>query len=145
MVSCTWWSSQTGFCRFIVAWQLSNTSDGAFYVEALRQALRHGQPDIFNTGQGVQFTAQSFTQELEAASIRISMDGRGRVFDNIFVERLWRTIKYEDIYIKKYATGPELLTDLGDYFDLYNYEWPHQSLGYCTPADVHFSVILPIL
>lgn len=133
------------FSRFVVAWQLSNTLDGAFYVAALRQALRHGQPEIFNTDQGVQFTAQPFTQELEAASIRISMDGRGRIFDNIFVERLWCTVKYEDIYIKKYATVPELLTDLGDYFDLYNYEWPHQSLGYCTSADAHFAVNLPIL
>lgn len=133
------------FSRFVVAWQLSNTLDGAFCVEALRQALRHGQPEIFNTDQGVQFTAQAFTQELEAASIRISMDGRGRVFDNIFVERLWRTVKYEDIYIKEYATVSELLTGLGNYFDLYNYERPHQSLGDCTPADVHFAVNVPIL
>jgi putative transposase len=133
------------FSRFVVAWQLSNTLDGAFCVEALRQALQHGQPEIFNTDQGVQFTAQAFTQELEAADICISMDGRGRVFDNIFVERLWRTVKYEDIYIKEYATVPELLNGLGDYFDLYNYERPHQSLGYCTPADVHFAVNVPIL
>jgi len=133
------------FSRFVVAWQLSNTLDGAFCVEALRQALRHGQPEIFNTDQGVQFTAQAFTQELEAASIRISMDGRGRVFDNIFVERLWRTVKYEDIYIKEYATVPALFAGLSDYFDLYNYERPHQSLGYCTPADVHFAVNVPIL
>ncbi|MCA9943348.1 MAG: transposase, partial [Anaerolineales bacterium] len=104
-----------------------------------------GQPEIFNTDQGVQFTAQAFTQELEAAGIRISMDGRGRVFDNIFVERLWRTVKYEDIYIKECATVPELFTGLSDYFDLYNYERPHQSLGYCTPADVHFAVNAPIL
>ena len=133
------------FSRFVVAWQLSNTLDGAFCVEALRQALRHGQPEIFNTDQGVQFTAQAFTQELEAASIRISMDGRGRVFDNIFVERLWRTVKYEDIYIKEYATVPELLAGLSDYFNVYNYERPHQSLGYCTPTDVHFAVNVPIL
>ncbi len=133
------------FSRFVVAWQLSNTLDGAFCLDALRQALRHGQPEIFNTDQGVQFTAHPFTQELEAARIRISMDGRGRVFDNIFVERLWRTVKYEDIYIKEYATVPELLTGLSDYFDLYNYERPHQSLGYCTPADVHFAVNAPFL
>ena len=133
------------FSRFVVAWQLSNTLDGAFCVEALRQALQHGQPEIFNTDQGVQFTAQAFTQELEAASIRISMDGRGRVFDNIFVERLSRTVKYEDIYIKEYATVSELLIGLGDYFDLYNYERPHQSLRYCTPTDVHFAVNVPIL
>jgi putative transposase len=133
------------FSRFVVAWQLSNTLDGAFYVEALRQALRHGQPEIFNTDQGVQFTAQAFTQELEAADIYINMDSRGRVFDKIFVERLWRTVKYEDIYIKEYATVPELFTGLGDYFNLYNYERPHQSLGYCTPADVLFAVNVPIL
>jgi len=133
------------FSRFVLAWQLSNTLDGAFCVEALRQALLHGQPEIFNTDQGVQFTAYDFTNELQSANIRISMDGRGRVFDNIFVERLWRTVKYEDIYIKEYATVPALFTGLGDYFDLYNYERPHQSLGYCTPADVHFAVNVPIL
>jgi putative transposase len=133
------------FSRFVVAWQLSNTLDGAFCVQALQRALCHGQPDIFNTDQGVQFTASAFTQTLEKAGIRISMDGRGRVFDNIFVERLWRTVKYEDIYIKEYATVPALLTGLGNYFDLYNYERPHQSLGYCTPADVHFAVKVPLL
>ena len=83
------------FSRFVVAWQLSNTLDGALCLSALRLALRHAQPEIFNTDQGVQFTAHDFTGELEAAGIRISMDGRGRVFDNIFVERLWRTVKYE--------------------------------------------------
>jgi putative transposase len=128
------------FSRFVVAWQLSNTLQGAFCLQALRQALRHGQPEIFNTDQGSQFTALDFTDELEAAGIRISMDGRGRVFDNIFVERLWRTVKYEDIYIKEYATVPVLFTGLSDYFDLYNYERPHQSLDYSTPADVHFAM-----
>jgi len=133
------------FSRFVVAWQLSNTLDGAFCVEALRQALLHGQPEIFNTDQGVQFTAYDFTDELQSANIRISMDGRGRFLDNIFVERLWRTVKYEDIYIKEYATVPDLFTGLSDYLDLYNYERPHQSLGYSTPADVHFTVNVPIL
>lgn len=133
------------FSRFVLAWQLSNTLDSAFCVAALRQALLHGQPEIFNTDQGVQFTANGFTNELRSAAIRISMDGRGRVFDNIFVERLWRTVKYEDIYIKEYATVPALFTGLSDYFDLYNYERPHQSLDYCTPADVHFAVNAPIL
>ena len=131
------------FSRFVVAWQLSNTLDGTFCVQALRQALTHGQPDIFNTDQGSQFTAQAFTQELAQAAIHISMDGRGRVFDNIFVERLWRTVKYEDIYIKEYATVPALCTGLSDYFDLYNYERPHQRLGYCTPADVYFALKAP--
>jgi putative transposase len=89
------------FSRFVLAWQLSNTLDGAFCLDALRLALWFGQPDIFNTDQGVQFTAHDFTGELETAGIRVSMDGRGRVFDNIFVERLWRTVKYEDIYLKE--------------------------------------------
>jgi putative transposase len=133
------------FSRFVVAWQLSNTLDGAFCVDALRQALLHGQPEIFNTDQGVQFTAYDFTDELQSANICISMDGRGRFLDNIFVERLWRTVKYEDIYIKEYATVPSLFTGLSDYFDLYNYERPHQSLNYCTPADIHFAVNVPFL
>jgi putative transposase len=131
------------FSRFVVAWQLSNTLDGAFCLAALRLALQHGQPEILNTDQGVQFTAHAFTDEVEAAGIRISMDGRGRVFDNIFVERLWRTVKYEDIYIKEYTSVPALATGLGDYFQLYNYERPHQSLGYRVPADVHFAVNVP--
>jgi putative transposase len=133
------------FSRFVVAWQLSNTLESTFCVEALKQALRHGQPEIFNTDQGVQFTSHAFTLELENAGIRISMDGRGRVFDNIFIERLWRTVKYEDVYIKEYATVPILFAGLGGYFDLYNYERPHQSLDYCTPADVHFAVDVPFL
>lgn len=133
------------FSRFVLAWQLSNTLDGAFCLAALRLALRHAQPEIFNTDQGVQFTANDFTGELEAAGIQVSMDGRGRVFDNIFVERLWRTVKYEDIYIKEYATVPALAAGLDDYFNLYNYERPHQSHGYLTPADVHFAVNVPIL
>jgi putative transposase len=124
--------------RFVLAWQLSNTLDGLFCLEALRLALRLGQPEIFNSDQGVQFTAHAFTGELEAHAIRISMDGRGRAFDNIFIERLWRTVKYENIYINDYDTVPALETGLDDYFQLYNYERPHQSLAYRTPADVHF-------
>jgi len=133
------------FSRYVVAWQLSNTLDGTFCLEALRLALRHGQPEIFNTDQGVQFTAHAFTDELEAANICVSMDGRGRVFDNIFIERLWRTVKYEDIYIKEYASVPALAAGLQDYFQLYNYERPHQSLSYQAPADVHYAVKVPIL
>jgi putative transposase len=128
------------FSRYVLAWQLSNTLDGTFCLEALRQALQHGQPEIFNTDQGVQFTARAFTRHLETAGIQISMDGRGRVFDNIFVERLWRSVKYEDIYLKEYATVPVLYGGLTDYFDLYNYERPHQSLDYQVPADVHHAV-----
>jgi putative transposase len=133
------------FSRFVLAWQLSNTLEAAFCLATLRQALRHSQPDIFNTDQGAQFTAHDFTNELAAAGIRISMDGRGRCFDNIFVERLWRTVKYEDIYIKEYATVPALAAGLDDYFNLYNYERPHQSLGYQVPADIHFVVKEPLL
>ena len=133
------------FSRYVVAWQLSNTLDGAFCLATLRQALQQGQPEIFNTDQGAQFTAHDFTDELETAKIRISMDGRGRYLDNIFVERLWRTVKYEDIYIKEYANVPDLFAGLNDYFELYNYERPHQSLNYDTPADVHFSVNMPSL
>lgn len=132
------------FSRFVVAWQLSNTLDGAFCLDALRLALRHGQPEIFNSDQGVQFTANDFTSELETAGIRVSMDGRGRFFDNIFIERLWRSVKYEEIYIKEYASVPALVTGLEDYFHLYNYERPHQSLDYQVPADVHFAVNVPI-
>ena len=127
------------FSRFVLTWQLSNTLDGLFCLEALRLALQQGKPEIFNTDQGVQFTAHAFTGELETHHIQISMDGRGRAFDNIFIERLWRTVKYEDIYLNHYATVPELEAGLGQYFSFYNYERSHQSLAYRTPADVHFS------
>lgn len=127
------------FSRYVLAWQLSNTLDGAFCVAALQQALQQGQPAIFNTDQGVQFTAQAFTGTLEQAEISVSMDGRGRALDNIFIERLWRSVKYEDIYIKDYASVPALEAGLLAYFNLYNTERPHQSLDYRTPAEVHFS------
>lgn len=127
------------FSRYVLAWQLSNTLDGLFCLEALQQALLLGQPDIFNTDQGVQFTALRFIACLQAAGARISMDGRGRVFDNIFIERLWRSVKYEDVYLKDYALVPELNTGLGDYFRFYNHDRPHQSLDYRTPAEVRFA------
>jgi putative transposase len=126
------------FSRYVVAWQLSNTLDGAFCLEALQMALELGRPYIFNTDQGAQFTAQPFTQCLETAGVRVSMDGRGRCMDNIFVERLWRTVKYEDIYLNEYATVPSLHTGLHSYFTFYNDERPHQSLGYRVPAEVHY-------
>ena len=125
------------FSRFVLAWQLSNTLDGAFCLDALTLALQKGCPSIFNTDQGVQFTALAFTNQLQAASIAISMDGRGRFVDNIFVERLWRSLKYEDIYLKEYATVSALEAGLRDYFQLYNFERPHQHLQYRTPAVVH--------
>jgi putative transposase len=125
------------FSRYVLAWQLSNTLDCRFCLDALEQALLLGQPEIFNTDQGMQFTAQEFTAGLEKAGIRISMDGRGRALDNIFIERLWRTVKYEDLYLKDYASVPELAAGLQAYFQFYNEDRPHQSLGYRTPAEVH--------
>lgn len=127
------------FSRYVLAWQLSNTLDSRFCVEALQQALLLGRPDIFNTDQGVQFTAQEFTACLEAADIRISMNGRGRALDNVFIERLWRSVKYEDIYLKDYASVPDLDAGLDTYFQFYNNERLHQSLDYRTPAEVHFA------
>ncbi len=127
------------FSRYVLTWQLSNTLDGAFCVDALQQALLCGKPEIFNTDQGVQFTAHAFTETLTATGIQISMDGRGRAFDNIFNERLWRSVKYEDIYLNEYATVPALEKGLASYFHLYNYDRPHQSLAYRTPAAVHFA------
>ena len=125
------------YSRYVLAWGLSNTLDGAFCLSALDQALASGQPQIFNTDQGAQFTAQAFTGRLLAAHVQISMDGRGRALDNIFIERLWRTVKYEDIYLKDYETVGALYTGLGRYFHFYNEVRPHQSLGYCTPAEVY--------
>jgi putative transposase len=126
------------FSRYVLAWQLSNTLDGLFCRVAVRQALQQGTPDIFNTDQGVQFTTEEFTGLLEAAGVQISMDGRGRALDNIFVERLWRSVKYEHLYLMEYDTVPDLEAGLHGYFRFYNHERPHQSLGYRTPAEVHF-------
>lgn len=125
------------YSRYVLAWQLSNTLEGAFCLNTLNEALERGKPDIFNTDQGAQFTAHTFTDRLEAAEIRISMDGRGRALDNIFVERLWRSVKYEDIYLKHYETVPALEGGLHDYFNFYNYERPHQSLDYRVPSEVY--------
>ena len=127
------------YSRYVIAWQLSNTLDGSFCLDTLNVALEQGRPEIFNTDQGSQFTAQAFTGRLLAADIRISMDGRGRALDNIFVERLWRSVKYEDIYLKDYETVPALTGGPQDYFDFYNYERPHQSLGYRVPGEVYHS------
>jgi putative transposase len=127
------------FSRYVLAWQLSNTLDGLFCRVALRQALEQGAPTIFNTDQGAQFTAVEFTDILEGVGIQISMDGRGRALDNVFVERLWRTVKYEHIYLNDYAYVPDLEAGLHGYFQFYNHERPHQSLGYRTPAEVHYA------
>lgn len=125
------------YSRYVLAWQLSNTLDGHFCLETLHCALQRGRPDLFNTDQGVQFTATAYTQCLEAAGIQISMDGRGRALDNIFIERLWRSLKYEDIYLQAYDTVPALAAGLKRYFWFYNQERPHQSLNYATPAEVY--------
>ena len=126
------------YSRFVLSWELSNLLSEDFCVEALESALKHyGKPEIFNTDQGSQFTGRAFTDTLIQAGIKISMDGRGRALDNIFVERLWRTIKYEDIYLKCYELVPELRKGLGQYFLYYNYERPHQSLKYQRPWQVY--------
>jgi putative transposase len=125
------------FSRYVITWRLSNTLDGGFCLEMLEDALRGGRPEIFNTDQGVQFTAAAFTGRLESAGVAVSMDGRGRALDNVFVERLWRSVKYEDIYIQGYDAVPGLHRGLARYFAFYNDERPHQSLGYRTPAAVY--------
>jgi putative transposase len=129
------------YSRYVLAWQLSNTLDASFCIEALEQALQGGRPQIFNTDQGSQFTSDTFTSILEAAGIRISMDGKGRALDNIFVERLWRTVKYKDIYLNLYETVPQLYAGLHNYFRFYNHDRPHQSLAGRSPADVYFAPI----
>jgi len=125
------------FSRYVVAWRLSNTLDAGFCLEALEQALDHGQPEIFNTDQGAQFTCPRFTGTLERAGVQVSMDGRGRALDNVFVERLWRSVKYEDVYLRAYEDGRALHEGLEHYFGFYNHERFHQSLNYLTPAQVH--------
>ncbi len=119
--------------RYVIAWRLSNTLTADFCVECLKEALQYGRPDIFNTDQGCQFTSEEFIKVLQDAGIAISMDGRGRALDNIFVERLWRTVKYEDVYIKGYQTIPEAHEGLKEYFDYYNMERRHSSLEHKTP------------
>ena len=123
--------------RYVVAWQLSNTLDGSFCVNMLEEALGRGRPEVFNTDQGVQFTAAAFTGRLESAGVAVSMDGRGRCLDNVFVERLWRSVKQEDVYLWGYESVPELEQGLRRYFGFYNGERPHQSLDYRTPAEVY--------
>ena len=125
------------YSRYVLAWRLSNTLDGSFCLEMLDEALSRGRPDVFNTDQGVQFTAEAFTSRLLTAGVAVSMDGRGRCLDNVFVERLWRTVKYEDIYLRGYERVPELERGLTSYFDFYNGERIHQSLDYRTPASVY--------
>jgi putative transposase len=126
------------FSRYVLGWRLSNTLDGAFCLELLDEALGQGRPEVFNTDQGVQFTAAAFTGRLQAAGVQVSMDGKGRCLDNVFVERLWRTVKYEDVYLQNYATGAECHAGLGVYLKFYCEERPHQSLDYRTPAEAYW-------
>lgn len=125
------------YSRYVLSWRLSNSLDEEFCVSALEEALEGGRPEIFNTDQGSQFTGAEFVGSLESAGIAVSWDGRGRALDNVFVERLWRTVKYEEIYLKAYADGAEGRKGLERYFPFYNRERPHQSLGYQTPWEVH--------
>ena len=126
------------YSRYIVSWRLSNTLDGRFCLEALDAALVAARPEIFNTDQGSQFTASAFTERLESHDVAISMDGRGRAIDNVFVERLWRSVKYEDIYLKEYTDAWEAEDGLANYFRFYCDERIHQSLDYRTPADLYW-------
>lgn len=124
--------------RYVLSWEVSVTMDDSFCVSALERALRgHQKPEIFNTDQGVQYTGTAFTGVLKDHGIQISMDGNGRAMDNIMVERLWRTVKYEDIYTRDYESVEELVTGLRKYFHFYNHERPHASFGVRTPADVY--------
>jgi len=125
------------FSRYVLAWEVSVTLESDFCRSALERALRRGRPEIFNSDQGVQFTSTAFTERLLTEGIPISMDGRGRALDNIFVERLWRTVKYEEVYLKDYQRVPEAISGLGTYFNFYNGERLHQALNYQTPEAVY--------
>lgn len=125
------------YSRYVLAWELSNSLAGTFCLSVLERALALGVPEIFNTDQGTQYTSLAFTGRLERAGVAISMDGRGRALDNVFVERLWRSVKYEEIYLKEHATVKSLTRGLASYFQFYCYERPHQGLGNRTPAAVY--------
>ena len=126
------------YSRRVLSWRLSNTLESDFCVEALEESMAmYGTPEIFNSDQGSQFTSESFTSRLIAGNVRISMDGRGRAYDNIFVERLWRSVKYEDIYLRQYQNIPECKTGLTEYFRFYDTERRHQALDYKTPQEVY--------
>jgi putative transposase len=123
--------------RFVVSWRLSNSMDTSFCTEALNDALNDAVPTIFNTDQGSQFTSNDFTNILKDNHIQISMDGKGRYLDNIFIERLWRSLKYEEVYLKAYEDIKQARTSIADYFRFYNFDRPHQALGYLTPWEVY--------
>lgn len=127
------------YSRFVIAFRISITMEKDFCIEALTESLEKAQPEIFNSDQGSQFTSHEFTQILEQQQVQISMDGRGRCLDNIFTERLWRSVKYEEVYLKNYVTVQEAEKSLREYFHFYNYSRPHQSLNYKTPAEIYFN------
>jgi putative transposase len=126
------------FSRYVIEWELSNLLEADFCVQALGRGLVKRKPEIFNTDQGVQFTSQQFVGRLQDSGIKISMDGKGRALDNVFVERLWRSVKYEDIYLRGYESLREVREGLKKYFQFYNEKRPHQGLDYRTPAEVYF-------
>ena len=126
------------FSRYVIEWELSNFLDTDFCMEALERGLIRKKPEIFNTDQGVQFTSNQFVGRLEKDGVQISMDGKGRALDNVFVERLWRSVKYEEIYPHGYSSLKEVKKGLQKYFEFYNEERPHQGLGYRTPAEVYY-------
>jgi len=128
------------YSRYVLSWKLSNTLDSDFCVEALEEALKYGKPEIFNTDQGSQFTSLAFTGLLHKSGIKISMDGKGRALDNVFVERLWRSVKYENVYLNGYTSIPETAEGLKTYFEFYNNERLHQGLKYRTPAEVYTGI-----
>jgi putative transposase len=125
------------FSRFVLRWELSNTLDTSFWVAALYKAFACGTPEIFNSDQGSQFTASEFLAPLKERTIRISMEGRGGALDNVFIERLWRSLKYELIYLGDFSSGVELWSALDRYFRFYNHERPHQALAYRTPVELY--------
>ncbi len=127
------------YSRCVLSWELSNSLENSFCIRALNKALEIGKPEIFNTDQGSQFTSSNYTGILEDNQVRISMDGKGRALDNIFIERLWRSLKYEDIYLKSYETGKALYSGLQNYFMFYNFERIHQGLQYRKPGEIYFN------
>ena len=131
-----WWS------RYVLSWQISNSLDAQFCVEALQRALEEGKPEIFNTDQGVQFSCGGFLNVLESKEIQVSMDGKGRALDNVFVERLWRSLKWEEVYLKEYESVTGAEEGIGGWFQFYNHERPHQGLGNRTPAEVYLSRVV---
>jgi putative transposase len=125
------------FSRKVLSWRLSNTLDGSFCLLALEESLQRAWPEVFNTDQGCQFTARAYTSCLEEAGVAISMDGRGRALDNVFIERLWRSVKYEEVYLRDYESVADAQASLGSYFAFYNERRHHQSLSYRTPEEVY--------